>query len=62
MLSFVGAEQKRGQKEEKVTAKTFLWLYVPTPEISANSALSLPVVQESTIKFYNQPIRLGALK
>lgn len=64
MLSFVAAKQKQGQKEEKVTAETFLWLYVATPEISANSPLSLPVVQESTIKFffYNRPIRLRALK
>lgn len=53
--------KNEAKKEEKVTAKTFLWLFVATPEISANSPLSLPVVQESTIKFccfYNQPIRL----
>lgn len=54
MLSFVAAEQKQGQKEGKVTVETFLWLYVATPEISANSPLSLPVVHESTIKFFLQ--------
>lgn len=51
------------KKREKVTAKTFLWLYVATPELSANSPLSLPVVQRRFNKVFNhRPIRLSVVE
>lgn len=55
--------ETRPKRREKVTAKTFLWLYVATPERSANSPLSLPVVQRRFNKVFNhRPIRLGVVE